>query len=190
MALILTAAAAISLVIGSFRDAVPILAIVCLFSMLGFVQEYRADRAIRALKRLAVPSVRVRRDGVISEIIASGLVVGDVILLEAGNVVPADCRLLESYSVRVQESLLTGEAETVEKKCTPLSDINPPIGDQLNMLWMGTTTIAGRAVALVVATAMDTELGRIAEMLQGVQNEWTPLQKRLDRMGKKPSWLI
>jgi Ca2+-transporting ATPase len=184
MALILTAAAVISLAIGSIRDAVSILAIVCLFATLGFVQEYRAERAIRALKRLAVPTVRVRRDGAVSEIIASGLVAGDVILLESGNVVPADCRLLESYSLKVQESLLTGETEAVEKHTVPLPDDNPPIGDRLNMVWMGTTATAGRGVALVVAIGMATELGRIAGMLQGVYNEPTPLQKRLDRLGK------
>jgi len=184
MALILTAAAAISLAIGSARDAVSILAIVCLFAILGFVQEYRAERAMRALKRLAVPFVRVRRDGAVSEIIASSLVPGDVVLLEAGNVIPADCRLLESYSLKIQESLLTGETEAVEKHTAPLPDDNPPIGDRLNMAWMGTIGTAGRGVALVVATGMATELGRIAGMLQGVQKELTPLQKRLDRLGK------
>ena len=184
MALILTAAAVISILIGSFRDATTILAIVCLFASLGFVQEYRAERAMRALKRLAVPTVRVRRDGVVVEIVASCLVVGDVILLEAGNVVPADCRLLETFSLKVQESLLTGETEAVEKQSAPLVDDNSPIGDRLNMAWMGTTATAGRAMGVVVATGMATELGRIAGLLQGVQNEWTPLQKRLDRLGK------
>jgi Ca2+-transporting ATPase len=184
MAMILTAAAVVSLAIGSFRDAMSILAIVCLFATLGFAQEYRAERAMRALKRLAVPIVRVRRDGVVSEIIASGLVTGDVILLEAGNVIPADCRLLESYSLKIQESLLTGETDAVEKHVAALADDNPPMGDRLNMAWMGTTATAGRGVALVVATGMATELGRIAGMLQSVKNEWTPLQKRLDRLGK------
>ena len=184
MALILIAAAVVSLVIGSFRDAATIIAIVCLFATLGFVQEFRAERAVQALKRLAVPTVRVRRDGVVSEIMANCLVSGDVILLEAGNVIPADCRLLESYSLTVQESLLTGETEAVEKQTAPLQDDNPPLGDRINMIWMGTTATAGRAVALVVATGMATELGRIAGMLESVQNEWTPLQKRLDRLGK------
>jgi Ca2+-transporting ATPase len=184
MALILTAAAVVSLSIGSFRDAATILAIVCLFATLGFVQEYRAEQAMRALKRLAVPTVRVRRDGSVSEISSGGLVAGDVILLEAGNVVPADCRLLECYSLKIQESLLTGETEAVEKHIAPLHEDNPPIGDRLNMAWMGTTATTGRAVALVVATGMATELGKIAGMLQSVQNEWTPLQKRLDRLGK------
>jgi len=163
---------------------VTILAIVCLFSTLGFVPEYRAERAMRALKRMAVPTVRVRRNGAVAEISASGLVSGDVVLLEAGNVIPADCRLLECYSLMIQESLLTGETEAVEKRTAALADENPPIGDRLNMAWMGTTATGGRGVALVVATGMATELGRIAVMLQAVQNEWTPLQKRLDRLGK------
>ncbi len=184
MALILGAAALISLGIGSVRDAMTILAIVCLFTLLGFVQEYKAERSLRALKRLAVPTVRVRRDGVVSEISASYLVAGDVILLEAGNVVPADCRLLEFFALKVQESLLTGETEAVEKQSKSLVDDNLPIGDRSNMVWMGTTVSAGRGVALVVATAMATELGRIAGMLQSVRKEWTPLQKRLDRLGK------
>ena len=184
MVLILTTAAMVSLAIGSVRDAASILAIVCLFTTLGFVQEYRAERAMRALKRLAVPTVRVRRDGAVSEISASELVSGDVILLEAGDVVPADCRLLEAYSLKAQESLLTGEAEAVEKQTAPLPDGNLSLGDRLNMVWMGTTAIAGRGVALVVATGMATELGRIAGLLQAVRNEPTPLQKRLDRLGK------
>ena len=184
MALILTAAAAVSLGIGSFRDAATILAIVCLFAGLGFVQEYRAERAMRALKRLAVPTVRVRRDGAVAEVLANGLVAGDIVLLEAGNVVPADCRLLESYSLKIQESLLTGETEAVEKHTTALTEEKPPLGDRLNMAWMGTTATAGRGVAVVVSTGMGTELGRIAVMLQGVTHEWTPLQKRLDRLGK------
>ena len=159
---ILTAAAAVSLGIGSFRDAATILAIVCLFAGLGFVQEYRAERAMRALKRLAVPTVRVRRDGAVAEVLANGLVTGDIVLLEAGNVVPADCRLLETYSLKVQESLLTGEAEAVEKHTGPLPDDNPPIGDRLNMVWMGTTATGGRGVALVVATGMATVRRRTA----------------------------
>ena len=115
---------------------------------------------------------------------AIGLVAGDVILLEAGNMIPADCRLLESYFLNIQESLLTGETGAVEKHSSPLADNNSPIGDRLNMIWMGTVATSGRGVALVVATGMQTELGRIAGMIQGVQNEWTPLQKRLDRLGK------
>lgn len=184
MALILTGAAVLSLVIGSYRDAATILAIVCLFATLGFVQEYRAERAMRALKRLAVPTVRVRRNGTVEEIDAVSLVPGDVVLIEAGTIIPADCRLLEAYSLKIQEALLTGENEPVEKTAAPVAEENPPIGDRLNMAWMGTMATLGRGVAVVVATGMQTELGRIAAMLQEVQNEWTPLQRRLDRLGK------
>jgi len=184
MALLLTAAAAISLAIGSARDAITIMAIVFLFALLGFVQEFRAERAMRALKQMAAPVVRVRRDGTVTEIQASDLVPGDIVLLESGNVIPADCRLLEVYSLQIQESLLTGEAEAVEKQVLPLPEDGAPIADQTNMGWMGTIVTAGRGVALVVATGMETEMGRIAGMLQSVQNQWTPLQKRLDRLGK------
>lgn len=184
MALILAAASAVSFLIGSIKDGISIMAIVCLFALLGFVQEYRAERAMRALKRLAVPVVRVRRDGEVQEVQADSLVAGDIVLLEAGNVIPADCRLLETYSLRIQESLLTGEAESVEKHSAPQAEVHAPIADRVNMAWMGTIVTGGRAVALVVATGMHTELGRIAGMLQAVHNEWTPLQKRLDRLGK------
>jgi Ca2+-transporting ATPase len=184
MALILSAAAAVSLVLGSVRDALTIFAIVCLFALLGFYQEYRAERAMRALKQLAVPSVRVRRDGVLIELLACELVPGDIVLLEPGNLVPADCRVFETYGLSVQESILTGEAEAVIKLVERLPEGNLPIGDRVNMVWMGTTVTAGRGAALVTATGMSTELGRIAGLLQSVGSEWTPLQKRLDRLGK------
>jgi P-type Ca2+ transporter type 2C len=184
MALILIAAALLSAIVGSIKDTITILAIVCLFALLGFVQEYRAERAIRALKRLAVPNVRVRRNGSIVEIPAAGLVSGDILLLEAGNLVPADCRVIESYNLKVQEAVLTGESEAVEKTPVTLSREELTLGDRRNLTYMGTTVSYGRGVALVVATGMATELGRIASMLQKVEREWTPLQRRLDRLGK------
>ncbi|HIJ81883.1 MAG TPA: cation-translocating P-type ATPase [Desulfuromonadales bacterium] len=183
MALILTAAALVSGLIGSLKDSVTILAIVVLFALLGFFQEYRAERTMRSLKRLAVPLVRVRRDGEISEIPSVELVPGDIVLLEAGNLAPADCRIIESYNLQIQESILTGEAEAVEKDAaTPAEDV-PAIGDRRNMAYMGTTVTYGRGVVVVVETGMATELGRIATLLQGVGEEFTPLQKRLDRLG-------
>lgn len=184
MALILTAAAVLSGVVGSFKDAITILAIVVLFALLGFVQDYRAERAIAALRRLAVPLVRVRRDGQVQELPAVELVPGDIVLLEAGSVVPADCRLVEAHALRVQEALLTGESEAVEKQTGPLSEADLPAGDRRNLLFMGTLVAAGRAEAVVTTTGMATELGRIATLLQQVGQEWTPLQKRLDRLGK------
>jgi len=184
MSLILTAAALLSCLVGSLRDASTIFAIVILFALLGFVQDYRAERAIAALRRMAVPLVRVRRDGVVQEIAATLLVPGDILLLEAGSVTPADARLLEAYALRVQESLLTGESEAVEKQTEALTDPEAVLGDRRNLVFMGTQVSAGRAVAVVTATGMATELGKIASMLQKVEQSWTPLQKRLDRLGK------
>lgn len=184
MALILSAAALLSALIGSFRDSLAILAIVCLFAILGFVQEYRAERAMRALKRLAIPFVRVRRDNAVDEIPAVELVPGDILLLEAGNLVPADCRLVEVHNLRVQEAVLTGEAEARDKSTAAAGGENLPLGERCSMVYMGTTVSYGRATAVVVATGMATELGRIATLLQEVAVEWTPLQKRLDRLGK------
>lgn len=184
MALILSAAAVVAGVAGSLQDTATIFAIVILFALLGFAQDYRAERAIAALKKMAVPLVRVRRGGTVLDSAANLLVPGDIILLEAGCVVPADCRLLESHALRVQEALLTGESEAVEKQAWAQPDSAAPLGDRHNLLFMGTLLAAGRAVAVVVATGMQTELGRIATLLQQLDQEWTPLQKRLDRLGK------
>jgi len=184
MALILIAAAVLSAVVGSFKDTVTILAIVVLFALLGFFQEFRAERAMRALKKMAVPAVRVRREGQIVEIPAIELVPGDIVLLEAGNLVPADCRITESFALRTQEALLTGEAAEVDKSAATLDRKNLAIGDRGNMLYMGTMVSYGRGIALVIATGMNTELGHIAELLQQVTTELTPLQRRLAQLGK------
>ncbi len=184
MVLILLAAAAISALLNKGTEAAAITAIVVLFAVLGFVQEYRAERALTALKQLAVPTVRVRRQGAVREISARDLVPGDIIILEAGNAVPADARLLESVNLRVQEAALTGEAEAVEKQTAPLSNETLPLGDRRNMVYLGTTVTYGRGVAVIVATGMATELGKIAALIQGVQPETTPLQRRLDQLGK------
>lgn len=184
MALILIVAAVVSGLVGSPKDSATIFAIVILFALLGFAQDYRAERAIAALKKLAVPPVRVRRNGMAQDLPATELVPGDIVLLEAGSVVPADCRLLDAHAVRVQESLLTGESEAIEKQIEAIDTPELPLGDRRNLLFMGTLLSAGRAVAVVTATGMKTELGRIATLLQQVGQEWTPLQKRLDQLGK------
>ncbi len=183
---ILIIAAIASAVLGDYEDAIAILAIVILNAILGFRQEYRAEKTMLALRQLATPVVRVRRAGEVEEISARELVVGDVVLLEAGNLVPADCRLIESANLRVQESALTGESQPVEKMVDPLPQPEVPLADRLNMVFMGTAASYGRAEAVVVATGMDTELGRIAGMLQSVTREATPLQKRLSQLGR---WL-
>ena len=158
--------------------------IVVLNAILGFTQEYRAEKAMAALKKLAVPTVKVRREGQVREISARELVPGDIILLEAGNVIPADARLLESVNLHTQEAALTGESEPVEKNPALLKGENLPLGDRRNMVHMGTEVTYGRGLAVVTDTGMDTELGHIAEMIQTVEREPTPLQRRLEQLGR------
>lgn len=184
MVLILIGAAAVSALLGKWQEASAIFAIVLLFGLLGFFQEYRAEKAMAALKKLAVPRVRVLRDEQVQELSARELVPGDVVLLEAGNLVPADLRLIESFNLRVQEAALTGESEAVEKDIHPLEKADLPLGDRVNMAYMGTTVAYGRGSGLVIATGMQTELGNIANLLQQGEDELTPLQKRLDQLGK------
>jgi Ca2+-transporting ATPase len=184
MVMILIVAAVVSAALGDYKDAAAILAIVVLNALLGFRQEYRAERAMAALKRLAVPTVKVRREGHLQEISARELVPGDVVLLEAGDLVPADGRLLESANLRVQEAALTGESEPVEKEVPALAEADLPLGDRRNMVYTGTLVSYGRGRALVTATGMDTELGHIATMIQATEGEPTPLQRRLAQLGR------
>lgn len=184
MVLILIAAAVASAFLGQVTEAVAISAIVVLFVTLGFVQEYRAEQAMAALKKLSVPLVRVRRSSKLLELSARELVQGDIIILETGNAIPADARVLESVNLRVQEAALTGESEAVEKQTTAIPKPDLPLGDRLNMLYMGTSITYGRGTAVIVATGMDTELGKIATLIQGVEDSQTPLQKQLDDVGR------
>ena len=184
MVLILIAAAVVAGLLGDLKNTIAISAIVILYAILGFVQEYRAEQAIAALKKLSVPNVRVLRDKTLKEISARDLVPGDIIQLEAGNVLPADVRLLEAVNLRIQEAALTGESEPVEKQINALSGEDLPLGDRRNMAYMGTIVTQGRGLALVVATGMQTELGKIADLIQQSGSEETPLQKRLDQLGK------
>jgi P-type Ca2+ transporter type 2C len=184
MVIILLVSAVISLFLEEYTDAIVILIIVILNALLGFTQEYRAEQAMAALKKMAVPNVRVRRNGHTREISAQGLVPGDIVLLEAGSSVPADCRLIESANLRIQEAILTGESEPVEKEVRAIDRKDVAIGDRRNMLFMGTAATYGRGNCVVVRTGMQTELGRIAEMIQSVGQEQTPLQRRLGQLGK------
>lgn len=186
MVLILIIAAIISGFLGKEIETIAIAAIVILFAVLGFVQEYRAEKAMAALKQMSVPFVRVLREGIIKEISAKKLVPGDILLLEAGNIIPADARILETANLKVQESALTGEAEAVEKTSEPLESKNTTLGDRINMLYMGTIVTMGRGKAIVVGTGMNTELGKIADMIQEVKTQKTLLQRKLDQLGK---WL-
>lgn len=184
LTLILVGAAVVSIFLGDMIDAIAIMAIVVLNAALGFSQEYKAEQSLAALKRMSVPTVRVRRNGKIAEVSAPMLVPGDVVLLETGNVVSADGRVLESVNLRVQEAALTGESEAVDKDAGLVYETEKALGDRRNMVFMGTIVSYGRGEMLVTETGMQTQLGHIADMIQSVKQEHTPLQLRLDQLGK------
>ncbi len=183
MILVLIAAAIIAGLVGEPQDTIAIVVIVFLNGIIGFVQEYRAERAMAALKQMASPQARVIRDGQSVLIDATNLVPGDLVELEAGNIMPADLRLTELFSLKVDESALTGESQPVEKQLAQLHETDLPLGDRLNLAYKGTIVTYGRARGLVVATGMKTELGKIAALLSGESGK-TPLQKRLARFGQ------
>ena len=184
MVIILVVAAIVSVILGDYTDAVVILAIVILNAALGFQQDYKAEQSMAALKQMAVPLVKVRRDGQVQEISALELVPGDIVLLETGNVVPADGRVLESVNLRIEEAALTGESEPIEKEAETVYETEKSLGDRRNMAFMGTIVNYGHGQLAVTETGMETELGHIATMIQSVEQEPTPLQQRLDRVGK------
>ncbi|MFN8885223.1 cation-translocating P-type ATPase [Gemmatimonas sp.] len=190
MVLVLIGAAIIAAVVGDPEDTVAIVAIVILNALLGFVQEYRAEQALAALGAMAAPSARVRRAGEERTVPSHDLVPGDLVLLEAGNVVPADVRLIDSARLSVEEAALTGESVPVEKDTAPTSAADAPLGDRHGMLYKGTSVAAGRGTGLVVATGMRTELGRIAAMLQDDTAVRSPLQLRLAAFGRRLALLV
>jgi Ca2+-transporting ATPase len=190
MILVLIAAAVISGVIGEPADTIAIVVIVILNAALGFSQEYRAEKAMAALKKMAASTATVVRDGEQVQVPASQLVPGDVVILEAGGIVPADCRLLEAARLKVEEAALTGESVPAEKHTAALHDGNAPVGDRKNMVYKGTFVTYGRGAAVVTATGMTTELGRIAAMLQEEEEMKTPLQKRLTVFGQKLAFAV
>ncbi len=183
--LVLIVAAGISALLGDFKDAAAIMAIVIFNGILGFTQEYKAGQEFAALKKMAVPKARVWRQGEWQEVVASELVPGDIIQLEDGDQVPADARLLDCINLRTQESAFTGESESVEKSVDPIAGESLPLGDRRNMVFMGTVVTYGRGRAVVTETGMNTELGKIADSLQSVEPEATPLQRRLDQLGRR-----
>jgi len=184
MIILLIVAAIISGFVGDVGDTIFIIVIVILNAVVGFVQEFRAERAMAALKRMSESSARVLRDGQVQTINASELVPGDIVLLEAGNVVPADFRLVEVAQLRIDESALTGESVAVEKQIHPLSVIDAPLGDKTCLAYKGTIVTYGRGRGLVIATGMQSELGKIASLLSEGDDSKTPLQKRLAAFGK------
>lgn len=189
MILILVVAAVISGITGSLSDMSIILLIVSLNAVLGFVQEYRAGKAIQALRQLAVPQVRVVRDGMADHISAAKLVPGDIVLLESGNLVPADIRLLEAFSLRIEEASITGESLPADKTTDRIQGNRLPVNDQSNMAFSGTHIVYGRGTGIVVYTGMQTEIGKVAEMLQ-VKESRTPLQRKMADFGRKLSYII
>lgn len=184
MVMILLAATAVSAFMGDTTEAVTIISIVIVNAIMGFIQEFRTERTLEALKDLAAPTARVIRDGVLCSIPAEEIVPGDLIVLESGDRVPADATLIEVNGLQVDESLLTGESLPVEKEIESSHGKGSGIGDKKGVVYMGSVVTMGRAKAIVYATGMDTEMGRIADMIQNIEDEETPLQKRLEHLGK------
>jgi len=184
LVIILIIAAVVSLLLGEFIDAIAIMVIVALNAVVGVVQESKAEQALAALKKMAAPNVQVIRGGHQATIPSRELVVGDIVLIEAGNYVPADMRLVESFNLKVEEASLTGESVPVEKESAVVLDKDIPIGDRKNSAFMSTLVTYGRGKGLVTATGMHTQIGLIAEMIQSYEEEDTPLQQKLEQLGK------
>ena len=199
MIIILLVAAAVSGILAvvendSFADVIIILAVVIINAILGVYQESKAEKAIEALQEMSAATSKVLRDGKLQVIHSEDLVVGDVIHLEAGDAVPADARILESASLKAEEAALTGESVPVTKFIDLIGlkgdakDV--PLGDRKNMLYMGSTVVYGRGTAVITATGMDTEMGKIADALQQAEDSATPLQIKLNQLSKILTWLV
>ncbi len=189
MVLILIGAALLAGIIGDANDRIAIVLLAGLYALAGLVQEYRAEKVIATLKKMSVPNVRVLRNGASVDLPARELVPGDIVQLEAGNIVPADLRLLEAVNLRIQNSSLAAETEGMEKHTAALSGEDLPLNDRRNMAYMGSIVTQGRGLALVVETGMGTELGKIADLILQVKQEETPLQRRLDSLGRSLAWV-
>jgi P-type Ca2+ transporter type 2C len=184
MVLVLLGATLISGLLGEYLDAITIIIIILMNGILGFVQEFRAERSLRALKELSAPNANVWRENTVHQIPARDLVPGDIVLLESGDRVPADVRFLETNGIYIEESALTGESVPVSKWTAALPNVEVPLGDQRNLGFMGTMVARGTAKAVVVRTGMDTEMGKIADLIQNTESMETPLQHRLEQLGK------
>ena len=200
MIIILLAAAAVSGVLaamepeGEFVDVIIILAVVIINAVLGVYQESKAEKAIEALQEMSAATSKVVRDGKVQIVHSEDLVVGDVILIEAGDAVPADARILESASLQIEEAALTGESVPVTKFIDIINlsegQNDVPLGDRKNMMYMGSTVVYGRGKAVITATGMDTEMGKIADALTQAEEGQTPLQRKLAGLSKILTWLV
>lgn len=183
LVIVLIVAATISLILGKQVESISIFIIVALAAILGTLQEFQAGKALEALRRMASPTATVIRDGGTVEIASTELVPGDIVIITYGNKIPADIRIVESSNLQIEEAALTGESLPVEKNADTIAGDNVPLGDRVNLLFMGTSVSNGRGRGVVVATAKDTEFGKIAYLLQNTKTEQTPLQKNLDKLG-------
>lgn len=190
LVIILIIAAVISALTGGLEGTIVILAVLILNAILGTVQHFKAQKSLDSLKAMAAPNARVIRDGQKMEVPAAELVPGDILLLEAGDVTAADGRVLQNFSLQVSESALTGESENVNKIDTPIDQDELPLGDRLNMVYSSSLVSYGRAVVLVTGTGMQTEIGKIADLMESAQEKATPLQRSLDDFSKKLSIII
>ncbi|CDF58090.1 calcium-transporting P-type ATPase, PMR1-type [Thermobrachium celere] len=184
LVIILIVAAVISGVVGEVADTIIILLVVVLNAVLGVIQENKAEESLNALKKMAAPLAHVIRDGISKEIPARELVPGDIVVLEAGKYVPADMRLIEASNLKIEEAALTGESVPIDKSNEVIEDVNIPVGDRKNMAFMSSMVTYGRGVGVVVTTGMNTEIGKIADMISKVEEEKTPLQEKLEEAGK------
>lgn len=182
--IVLLVAAVITGIIGELRDTIVISIILIINALIGFSQEYRAEKAMSTLKKLSIPKVRVKRSGTEKVISSTEIVPGDIVFLEAGNYVPADMRLIDTHNLKIQESALTGESQPVEKDADEIFEKDADLAMRKNMAYSGTVVSYGRAVGIVVRTGMKTEIGKIAAMLQEDEEGQTPMQKRLDKLGR------
>lgn len=169
---------------NDYIDSIIIIAIVILNAIMGLVQEAKAEKSIESLKKMTPQISKVLRNSKVQEVDANELVPGDIIILEAGNYVPADCRLIESFNLKIEESSLTGETEPVEKITNKLKQSNVPIGDMKNMAFMATVVVNGHAKAVVTETGMNTKVGEIANMIIEDEAPETPIQRKLAQVGK------
>lgn len=185
MVVILMITAVISFVTGSRESTIVILAVLVMNAVLGTVQHFKAEKSLQSLQAMSAPTAKVMRDGVTREVPAREIVPGDILLLEAGDLVAADGRILDNFSLQVNESALTGEAESVDKTHAALVGENLPLGDRKNMVFSGSLVTYGRASVIVTATGMETELGKIAGLMNATKRRKTPLQVAMDQFSQK-----